>query len=110
MYFNSFFVIAGATYKFDNSKCSWVVKHDSNADNELDNSDNDDKGDNVIKQDMSSGTYGYEGDNPTYTDATDGTVYIWDREKSAWFPKVKHQLYGLLKIINIGMSTLSLRS
>jgi HIV Tat-specific factor 1 len=40
---------------------------------------------------MSSGTYGYEGDSHTYTDATDGTVYIWDREKNAWFPKVKGQ-------------------
>lgn len=40
---------------------------------------------------MNSGTYGYEGDTHTYTDATDGTVYIWDREKNAWFPKVKCQ-------------------
>jgi HIV Tat-specific factor 1 len=80
----------GITYKFDNAKRSWVVTHeDSAADNEeLDNPDNENKDDNVIKQDMSSGTYGYEGDNPTYTDATDGTVYIWDRDKNAWFPKV----------------------
>ena len=90
-YFISLFVIAGVTYKFDNSKHSWVVTHeDSVSDNvELDNSGNENKDDNVIKQDMSSGTYGYEGDNPTYTDATDGTVYIWDRDKNAWFPKVK---------------------
>jgi len=91
MYFSFLFFIAGVTYKFDNSKRSWVVTHeDSAADNEeLDNPDNENKDDNVIKQDMSSGTYGYEGDNPTYTDATDGTVYIWDRDKNAWFPKVK---------------------
>ena len=90
-YLSSLFIIAGVTYKFDNSKRSWVVTHeDSAADNEeLDNPDNENKDDNVIKQDMSSGTYGYEGDNPTYTDATDGTVYIWDRDKNAWFPKVK---------------------
>jgi HIV Tat-specific factor 1 len=64
-----------------------VVKHrgESHADNE-ECDENDDK---VIKQDMSSGTYGYEGGTHTYTDATDGTVYIWDREKNAWFPKVK---------------------
>jgi HIV Tat-specific factor 1 len=89
--FQFLFVIAGVTYKFDNSKHSWVVKYEvSGADNEeLENTDNENKDDNVIKQDMSSGTYGYEGDNPTYTDATDGTVYIWDREKNAWFPKVR---------------------
>jgi hypothetical protein len=68
-----------------------VVTHeDSAADSEeLDNPDNEDKDDNVIKQDMSSGTYGYEGDNPTYTDTTDGTLYILDRDKNVWFPKVK---------------------
>jgi hypothetical protein len=90
IYFNSLFVIAGVTYKFDKNKHSWVVKdEDSGADNEVANTDNENKDDSVIKQDMSSGTYGYEGDNPTYTDAKDGTVYIWDREKSAWFPKVR---------------------
>lgn len=26
----------------------------------------------------------------TYTDPTDGTVYEWDSEKRAWFPKVSH--------------------
>lgn len=33
------------------------------------------------------GEYGFEGDHHTYTDA-EGVVYIWDTEKSAWFPKV----------------------
>jgi len=91
MNFSSLFINAGVTYKFDNAKHSWVVTHEESAvDNEeLDNPDNENKDDKVIKQDMSSGTYGYEGDNPTYTDATDGTVYIWDRDKNAWFPKVK---------------------
>jgi HIV Tat-specific factor 1 len=56
---------------------------------ESEDSDNENKDDSIIKQDMSSGTYGYEGDTHTYTDATDGTVYFWDREKNAWFPKVK---------------------
>lgn len=40
------------------------------------------------KQDMSRGVYGYEGDTYIYTDAVDGTVYFWDKEKNAWFPKV----------------------
>ncbi|XP_069686436.1 17S U2 SnRNP complex component HTATSF1 [Periplaneta americana] len=76
----------GVTYKYDNTKSSWVVKEPSEAkdDDESDESDED----RVIKQDMSKGTYGYEGDTHTYTDASDGTVYIWDREKNAWFPKV----------------------
>lgn len=87
IFFSSVFFVAGVTYKFDNSKQSWVVKRhdDSGAGNE----ECDESDDNVIKQDMSSGTYGYEGDTHTYTDATDGTVYIWDRERNAWFPKVK---------------------
>ncbi|XP_046753611.1 HIV Tat-specific factor 1 homolog isoform X2 [Diprion similis] len=34
------------------------------------------------------GIYGFEGDTHTYTDPNDGSVYIWDREKNAWFPKV----------------------
>lgn len=83
-------VNTGVTYKFDNSKHSWVIKHkDCSADNEeSEDSDNENKDDSIVKQDMSSGTYGYEGDTHTYTDATDGTVYFWDKEKNAWFPKV----------------------
>lgn len=51
----------------------------------------------ILRQDMSKGSYGYEGDTHTYTDATDGTVYVWDKEKNAWFPKVSTAL--ILKII-----------
>lgn len=29
-----------------------------------------------------------ESDPCTYTDPEDGTVYAWDHEKKAWFPKV----------------------
>ena len=29
-----------------------------------------------------------DGGGATYTDPTDGTVYEWDPEKRAWFPKV----------------------
>lgn len=29
-----------------------------------------------------------ESDPYTYTDPEDGTVYDWDHEKKAWFPKV----------------------
>lgn len=31
----------------------------------------------------------------TYTDPEDGTVYDWDHEKKAWFPKVRVCLYLL---------------
>jgi HIV Tat-specific factor 1 len=85
--FISVFVVPGVNYKFDNDKQLWVVK--SHVDSGADNEECDESDDNVTKQDMSSGTYGYEGDSHTYTDAADGTVYIWDREKNAWFPKVK---------------------
>lgn len=35
-----------------------------------------------------------DGSNPfTYTDPEDGTVYDWDQEKKAWFPKVGPPLY-----------------
>lgn len=31
-----------------------------------------------------------DGSDPfTYTDPEDGTVYDWDHEKKAWFPKVR---------------------
>jgi len=36
----------------------------------------------------SSKQYGFDGENHTYTDPKDNTVYIWDQEKSAWFPRV----------------------
>ena len=32
-------------------------------------------------------------DGQTYTDPTDGTVYEWDSQKKAWFPKVNNHLY-----------------
>ncbi|KAG7208479.1 hypothetical protein KM043_014705 [Ampulex compressa] len=34
------------------------------------------------------GVFGFENDTHTYTDPSDGSVYIWDKEKNAWFPKV----------------------
>lgn len=56
---------------------------------EKDSDDEDDENPKAKTQDMSQGTYSYEADSYTYTDATDGTVYIWDKEKKAWFPKVR---------------------
>lgn len=50
--------------------------------------ENPNKSQQPIRQDMSKGYYGHDGTSTTYTDSTDGTVYIWDQEKRAWFPKV----------------------
>lgn len=48
----------------------------------------------IKKQDMSKGQYSYENDTHIYTDPSDGSKYFWDKEKSAWFPKVSH-IYNL---------------
>lgn len=43
------------------------------------------------KEPESKGVYGFENDTHTYTDVSDGSVYIWDREKNAWFPRVDEE-------------------
>lgn len=66
---------------------------DINDGEEFDDDDDDEKGRiqrTVKRQDMSKGKYGHDGLTQTYTDPADGTVYIWDREKNAWFPKVHY--------------------
>ncbi|XP_066991780.2 17S U2 SnRNP complex component HTATSF1 isoform X2 [Anabrus simplex] len=77
----------GVTYKFDNAKNSWVVKTELKKAVSQSDSDEEEE-DNVVRQDMTAGHYSYEGDTHLYTDPSDGSVYIWDREKNAWFPKV----------------------
>ncbi|XP_049840156.1 HIV Tat-specific factor 1 homolog [Schistocerca gregaria] len=86
---------SGVTYKYDTGKNSWVIKADTDsvvkeAPKEKEEHETDSETEEVqpVKQDMTKGTYGFEGDTHTYTDPTDGSVYIWDREKNAWFPKV----------------------
>lgn len=38
-----------------------------------------------------------DGSDPyTYTDPEDGTVYDWDHEKKAWFPKVRALLRSVI--------------
>lgn len=58
------------------------------SDDEEEDSDEEPEKPEPMKQDMSKGVYGFEDDTYTYTDATDGTKYFWDKQKSAWFPKV----------------------
>lgn len=33
--------------------------------------------------------YSYENDTHVYTDPSDGSKYFWDKERSAWIPKVR---------------------
>jgi len=64
---------------------------DDNGEEEFDDDEDNDQGRTkriVMRQDMSKGKYGHDGTTQTYTDPADGTVYIWDREKNAWFPKI----------------------
>lgn len=98
------FIICGldVSYTWDQNLNKWEVEkketislveekssEEDNGDEEFD--DDDEKGKvkrTVMRQDMSKGKYGHDGVTQTYTDPADGTVYIWDREKNAWFPKV----------------------
>ncbi|XP_014290410.1 17S U2 SnRNP complex component HTATSF1 [Halyomorpha halys] len=84
-----------ASYRWDKNDNKWVqnegitltkskIKSNEN-DEEV---DTDDEEKEVIRQDMSKGTYGTDGNTLTYTDPNDGSVYVWDKEKNAWFPKV----------------------
>lgn len=63
-----------------------MAKEDDIEENDTD--DEEDESKKVVRQDMSTGHYDYDGENHTYTDPKDGTVYFWDRDKNAWFPKV----------------------
>uniref|UniRef100_A0A8D8QSN6 17S U2 SnRNP complex component HTATSF1 n=1 Tax=Cacopsylla melanoneura TaxID=428564 RepID=A0A8D8QSN6_9HEMI len=90
---------AGTKLKWDTVSNSWVpatsvplvtteAKTDDSDEEEYDENNARKTAPPIQRQDMSKGSYGYEGDTHTYTDATDGTVYAWDKEKNAWFPKI----------------------
>lgn len=93
----------GLKYKWDKEKNKWISKtNNTNVEKpkgskknlseenieENDTDEEEEKDKNVARQDMSSGHYGFDGENHTYTDPKDGAVYFWDRSKNAWFPKV----------------------
>ncbi|KZC03769.1 PREDICTED: HIV Tat-specific factor 1 homolog [Dufourea novaeangliae] len=65
-------------YRFDQEKNEWVVKENIETKTEDENVD-------AVKKE---GVFGFENDTHTYTDPNDGSVYFWDKEKNAWFPKV----------------------
>ncbi|KAK9503322.1 hypothetical protein O3M35_011921 [Rhynocoris fuscipes] len=125
---NVYLSSAGKQYKWDNEANSWTVTNDSepsknsgniktveNDEEKEDENGGDDEEEEfdegkskkmklVVRQDMSEGIYGTDGENHTYTDPNDGTVYVWDKEKNAWFPKIdddflaQYQMsYGFIK-------------
>lgn len=71
------------TYKFDQENNEWIVKDKG------DNKESSERNEKKEKSDFSAdGVFGFENDTHTYTDPNDGSVYFWDKEKNAWFPKV----------------------
>ncbi|XP_043257885.1 HIV Tat-specific factor 1 homolog [Colletes gigas] len=70
---------SNVTYRFDQEKNEWVVK-------EKEETKADDL--NTDQDKAQEGVFGFENDTHTYTDPNDGSVYFWDKEKNAWFPKV----------------------
>lgn len=67
------------TYRFDRDKNEWMVK-------DTEETKTKDSDDSEVK--TQEGVFGFENDTHTYTDPNDGSVYFWDKEKNAWFPKV----------------------
>ncbi|XP_034190729.1 RRM1_TatSF1_like and RRM2_TatSF1_like domain-containing protein barc isoform X1 [Osmia lignaria lignaria] len=67
------------TYRFDQEKNEWVEK-------KTEETKGNDSSTNEAKP--QEGVFGFENDTHTYTDPNDGSVYFWDKEKNAWFPKV----------------------
>lgn len=74
------------TYQWDKETNSWKKKNDNDGD--AGDGKSEVTEDVEDKKSVDQSLYGYEGDTYTYTDATDGTAYFWDKGKNAWFPKV----------------------
>jgi len=77
------------TYKFDQENNKWVVRDDNKT------KSGSKKSSDVTKDKEDSGPessaadpFGFENDTHTYTDPNDGSVYFWNKEKNAWFPKI----------------------
>lgn len=77
------------TYKFDQETNKWIVKEDNeSADSERSPDRTEKKEDAGPEAGAAADAFGFENDTHTYTDPNDGSVYFWDNEKNAWFPKV----------------------
>ncbi|KAI4489213.1 hypothetical protein M0804_004711 [Polistes exclamans] len=73
-------------YKFDQVKNQWVPEDKGQIEAVKDDEKKEEASGPAVA--APGGVYGFENDTHTYTDPNDGSVYIWDREKNAWFPKV----------------------
>lgn len=73
-------------YKFDQVKNQWVPEDKGQTEAVKDDEKKEETSGPAVA--APGGVYGFENDTHTYTDPNDGSVYIWDREKNAWFPKV----------------------
>ncbi|CAL1688077.1 unnamed protein product [Lasius platythorax] len=78
------------TYRFDQENNKWIVKEDDKESScNKQSSDRKEKEENSVPEvSAEAGAFGFENDTHTYTDPSDGSVYFWDKEKNAWFPKV----------------------
>lgn len=77
------------SYKFDQENNKWIVKEDSKMSSDSKKSSNEtEKKEDSGPEARTADAFGFENDTHTYTDPNDGSVYFWDREKNAWFPKV----------------------
>jgi len=77
------------TYKFDQENNKWIVKEDNKMSTDSKkNSDETKKKEDSGPEASAADAFGFENDTHTYTDPNDGSVYFWDKEKNAWFPKV----------------------
>lgn len=77
------------TYKFDQENHKWIVKEDNKTSSDSkEGSDGTGKKKDSGPETSASDAFGFENDTHTYTDPNDGSVYFWDKEKNAWFPKV----------------------
>ncbi|KAG5305588.1 PREDICTED: HIV Tat-specific factor 1 homolog [Acromyrmex echinatior] len=76
------------TYKFDQENNKWIVKEDKKVSSDGKKSLQMEKKEESGPEAGAAEVFGFENDTHTYTDPNDGSVYFWDKEKNAWFPKV----------------------
>ncbi|KYN16766.1 PREDICTED: HIV Tat-specific factor 1 homolog [Trachymyrmex cornetzi] len=76
------------TYKFDQENNKWIVKEDNKVSSDRKKSLQMEKEEESGPEAGAAEVFGFENDTHTYTDPNDGSVYFWDKEKNAWFPKV----------------------
>ncbi|XP_046403880.1 HIV Tat-specific factor 1 homolog [Ischnura elegans] len=72
----------GIKYSWNSAKNEWVkVSQDDETSRKTEDTSS-------LVADLKKGAYNFTEDKHYYTDPSDGTVFEWDSEKKAWFPKV----------------------